>query len=1422
MIQDYHFKDIEKYLEKDTDIGKDILDAFKNLSDAAIIFSPIIFGPQFLPVLDLLDVKDRLFNLGHKVYNFIARKIEMDYIDRMEQMRAAYALICYTAYFDVFQDAIPNDVRKKLKLKFEKKREMLVESIDSTDVLQILPVTSDVHCNIFYADHVTSFSDIKKQLTVVYERITRNLIKMIFEAAIFNENKKKEKQELDTLKKKLEKIPRRAIKAYESQYLHLADQFNDFALFAQLKNFEGIHYAIEKNQAAIEKIAGITEKIDVGLKNLNGIVNSIVMEYKDIQVQDIIEDLAQKYIATIEEPIIDDKEISSDAETIRLRFPKIVDAFIPQSYKCLSYERKETKLEDTSVWNQLPTQHDLDRFFVKYLYSPNGIDYPLVILGQPGSGKSLLTKVLSAQLMSNSYVVIRIPLREVNAEDGIDVLVEDQIKKLTNRPLSTQGYGGFAAQFNEKPLIIILDGYDELLQAKGDVFSGYLEMARRFQQDQKVMKRPVRIIITSRITLIDKARIPINSTILRLMEFNSQQRKAWINIWNNINADYFAESNISPFSLPSKEKEEGNSIIELAEQPLLLLMLALYDSEANELAKTSDIKRTELYDNLLRRFVRRERRRYVPGFEDKSADEQEKIIDQEMRRLGVVAIGMYNREEVVILSRQLEKDLETFKARRNDGSPELHTLKESESVLGGFFFIHKSTAQDIDAHSDNSESAYEFLHNTFGEFLTADFILRNTINAVKNILINRKYMASGLTNILSNPDLLDSGWFYCLMFVPLYSRPVVIEMLREHAIKALEYTLQVEDSPINIKQEDFVDNLKFLVQNQLKMVLNTRNSPRVMRDQTVFDQDMPLLGYLSTYTLNLIILACTLSLDGFEFKEEEYCHSETNVSDERPWDKLTSLWKAWFASADLMGLSVILKAKRKNNTTIFIECNKKFEATRYEQPIDILLCVSFALGDNLLAGLSGLQTQRFCEITRMGNEDICEMLKEESPDLYFAYLITLLRKEINRFLDARRELGEVVFNYKKVNKIIETIISDLKLKDVNCDTLLSVFEVFEYCLMRNMIFISTRKDIIKALPSLVENSKLALKKMNRHPEMINGVYLLQLLVKNEGFLILDRFDEPFSRHEFWGGEWSEEMDRFIHFSSRYIKNDIWFFQNVDIKDTYQVTFYEVIESLPMLKEIDRKKVLQEFFSLDALEVVIETNPELLSNALLNLLINGEVRYEELMRIVDVFLKGYLNQLESAGIAFIEFNSIINAIEIARYVEARWFLDHITDVLRYQLFGRHSRHFLTLAYLYPSFISDIIDVMPEVIINAFPEAFDVFYIERRFRYINAEKTIDYIKLLRRFCELGQQKNARSEFFLEALHALEHVIQKSDKFRKVKFKDLTISQMDDLAWYADFTENEHISYEINIFLKQYFEKHRHSGGRLFKSITINEQI
>lgn len=1396
MIRDYRFKDIEEYLKKDTEVGKEVLDAFESLSDAAIIFSPVVFGPQFLPVLELLDVKDRLFNLGHKVYDFITQKVEMDYIDRTEQIRAAYALICYTAYFDALQDALPKTVNKKLKLKLEKKKELFEESIKTIETSRESPTNPDVYCKVFYADHVTAFSEIKEQLTEIYKSVTNNLIEVIRKTSIFDEEK--DNHDFEKLKKTLKKLPQKAVGVYEAQYIHLADQFNDFALFAQLQNFEGIHHAIKKNKTALELVIDNTKRIDVGLNNLCNIINSIATNYSAIQAQDIVDDLRKKYTALIQEPIIDDKEIKSDTEMMSLKFPKIVDAFIPQSYKCLVYQRKDIKLEDRSVWEQISAQHDLDKFFIRYLYSPDSIDYPLIILGQPGSGKSLLTKVLSAQLMSNSYTVIRIPLREVNAEAGIDVLVEDQIKKVTNRSLSMQGYGGFAAQFKEKPLIIILDGYDELLQAKGDVFSGYLEKVRRFQQEQKELGRSVKIIITSRITLIDKARIPINSTILRLLEFDSDQRQKWIDIWNNINAGYFVSKKINPFSLPLKEKNKKNNIIELAEQPLLLLMLALYDSEANELAQISNIKRTELYDNLLRRFVRRERRRYVAGFEDKTMEEQEVIIDEEMNRLGVVAIGMYNRQEVVIRSRQLEEDLDTFKAHREDGSPKAHTLKESESVLGGFFFIHKSTAQDIDAHSDKSESAYEFLHNTFGEFLAADFILRNTINEVKDILVNRKFKLPGLENKLSNPDSLNSGWFYCLMFVPLYSRPVIIEMLREHLTKALKRTLKIYNFSIDVSETDFIDNLKFLIKNQLSMILNTRNSPSVMRGGILLDRDIPLLGYLSTYSLNLVILACTLSPGRFEFNEEEFVQSEASTLDSRPWDKLALLWKAWFSPADLMGLSVILRARRINDTTVLIECNEKFEATRYEQPIDILLCVSFTLGDNLLAGLSGLQTQRFCEITRMSNNKICEMLRNESPDLHISYLINLLRKEINGFTE-KKESREFVISYWQINKIIEEIVHNQEIYFVNYDTLLNFFEILECCLMRKLVFNSVRKELMERFHFMWQKLryKYSKEKFYRFLEVIER-RLIQLLVGNLGVFLV-RYETHYFTDEYLDDALSKS---FMRYSLRHIQNNFYMLPKNEKTNIYEMLLRRGIDELSLMRNDDLEHLFTSYLGLDSIEILAQTNLELLSCVVLALLNNRKSYSVKILKIADVFLKTCMKQLKNQGLIFFEYDTIINALSVAKSIEDKWILNEITNVLGNELFNRQPKFFISIMYQYPKFLADLIEIMPK----SFKDALKVFhessFLKNELHDISFGEMIDFITLFRRLYQLYDEDDNGKEIISRELHMLERTISKFRRFEKNNFLQLTIEQIDDLLWYANFMEEKYNSKIIKKALRQYF--------------------
>lgn len=222
IIKDYKFKDIEKYLKKDSNVGKDIIEAFKHLSDAAIIFAPIILGPKFLILLDLLEVKDKLFDLGHKVYNFIAEKNENDYLERMEQIRAAYALICYTAYFDVFQDAIPKEVRKRLKLKWKTKKDEFKDSIEEIEEnLQSTMAIEDIRCEVFLVDHVTSLLEIKEKLTEIYKHISSNLIKIIRDLSIFDEDNEEDKQEFENLSEVIDKLPQKAIKAYEAQYLQL-------------------------------------------------------------------------------------------------------------------------------------------------------------------------------------------------------------------------------------------------------------------------------------------------------------------------------------------------------------------------------------------------------------------------------------------------------------------------------------------------------------------------------------------------------------------------------------------------------------------------------------------------------------------------------------------------------------------------------------------------------------------------------------------------------------------------------------------------------------------------------------------------------------------------------------------------------------------------------------------------------------------------------------------------------------------------------------------------------------------------------------------------------------------------------------------------------------------------------------------------
>ena len=117
-----------------------------------------------------------------------------------------------------------------------------------------------------------------------------------------------------------------------------------------------------------------------------------------------------------------------------------------------------------SWWNDVPVRDDACRFLAGYLTCPAAQDAPLIMLGQPGSGKSILTRILAARLPATDFLPVRVELRQVPAEADLQDQIEFAVRHATGERISwprlvESGDGALP--------VVMLDGFDELLQATG-------------------------------------------------------------------------------------------------------------------------------------------------------------------------------------------------------------------------------------------------------------------------------------------------------------------------------------------------------------------------------------------------------------------------------------------------------------------------------------------------------------------------------------------------------------------------------------------------------------------------------------------------------------------------------------------------------------------------------------------------------------------------------------------------------------------------------------------------------------------------------------------------------------------------------------------------------------------------------------------
>ncbi|SDG31572.1 WD40 repeat [Lentzea fradiae] len=184
------------------------------------------------------------------------------------------------------------------------------------------------------------------------------------------------------------------------------------------------------------------------------------------------------------------------------------------------------RLVDDGWWTtEVPLRNDFELMLAGHLSSPLGISAPLLVIGDTGSGKSTVAKVLAAAPPIGDAAVVRVPLRDVAPDRAVADEVDRVLRGLTGGALTW-------ADLADRVPVVVLDGLDEL-EADRD----YLEAVFDFQRIEAARGRPTAVVVTSQTSFVDRSFLPDGTRVVRLEPFDEARVRAWVDRWNEATAD---------------------------------------------------------------------------------------------------------------------------------------------------------------------------------------------------------------------------------------------------------------------------------------------------------------------------------------------------------------------------------------------------------------------------------------------------------------------------------------------------------------------------------------------------------------------------------------------------------------------------------------------------------------------------------------------------------------------------------------------------------------------------------------------------------------------------------------------------------------------------------------------------------------------
>ncbi|WP_434599221.1 NACHT domain-containing protein [Streptomyces sp. A5-4] len=673
-------------------------------------------------VLNLANAQGRVLRLGRDLTAGLRERLgSSERAERTERLAAAHAVLVVTAYFEALGEA---------ELPFEladmglTRREQigLAGGSDGANGFVLALAASGIPQP---APHLPT-EQIIGELHSWYMTLAMTLVRFMRGLAAWDRMDETESGAVVAVL--LDRVCAAAVRRYQELYAQLALEVPEFGFWSGQVEHQATRDGLRQALTGIETaLAGLT-----AVRPLTHVSAG----------------LAAGYRAALLKPILTE----GDAPT-GVCFPTLGEGYVDPDFRVRAVSEGAHTPAAEEWWEDVPVRSDLTEYLAGALTSPASTTAPLVVLGQPGAGKSVLTKILAARLPAAGFLPVRIVLREVPADADVQDQIEYAVRALTGERAS---WPELIRSAEGAVPVLLFDGFDELLQATGVSQSDYLLSVARFQQREADQGRPVLAVVTSRTAVADRARYPEGVVALRLEPFRQQQIERWLDRWNRLNEPYLTSNGLRPLSAAVAARHQA-----LASQPLLLLMLALYDAGANALQCGAEgdepLGEAELYEQLLASFAVRE-----VGKSERTLSGRQLAarVEQELQRLSLISFGMLNRRRQWITSAELELDLVALLGRSEPATTDFRArLGPAEIALGRFFFVQRAQA----LRDDQRLATYEFLHATFGEYLAA----RLAVQLLEGLLDQRPALT--LSRVGVDDDLL----YVLLSYAPLSSRQML-------------------------------------------------------------------------------------------------------------------------------------------------------------------------------------------------------------------------------------------------------------------------------------------------------------------------------------------------------------------------------------------------------------------------------------------------------------------------------------------------------------------------------------------------------------------------------------------------------------------------------------------------------------------------